>query len=439
MASVTNSSSIPSFGHVLPREAATKVQWWINSIVACLLFAVVFINAADFRGDTGEEFAVHWQIHLRLLVCAACGSIALLLLHQSLSPFFTFPGMLIAAQIAWALIACIQSIDRTYSIVALVSLGSVVLLTPAAMRMLGGFRFLLIVGAGLVTFLLGSWVAYIAFPHIGVFNEQISNTEVFPRMGGLGHPNELGFYSACTVVLFAALHYCRRLPTSIAGAAVLLGLATVITCFSRTSIILMIIGLLVVYRREIMTEKFVLLGLIIGLILIPSVAYFYATGELDWIVAESLDKISKSGSSDELTTGTGRTEIWAYAIQKIGEQPLFGYGYGTARFVMVDHSFHCHNIFLNYCMASGILAGMMYLGLAMYLLYAMWVDPRPEIDGLLILILVGGLAEGLLISPVPTTQMLVFLAGTFWRQLDMNIERDRGLVQPPGFGDFAKA
>ena len=417
-------SALPS-NYTLERRVSEDASRGVKLIVSCLVFSIIFINAADFRGDTGEKFSVHWQIYLRLLNCAVCGLMGMILLHRSFLPYFQMPGLLMSGLIVWIGVSCVFSIDRSYSIASFISLGCIALLTPAAMKVLGPFLFLLSAGIGFVLFLVGSWITYIVFPDIGVFKEQISNTEVFERMGGLGHPNELGFYSANTVVLFSALHYCRRISVMFALPVILLAFVTLATCFSRTSLLLTFVGLITVYRQEIFTGKFVVAALLIALTVMPVGSYFYATGELDWFIADLGDKVSKSGSSDELSTATGRTEIWSYAIQKISEEPLKGYGYGTQRFVMKDHSYHCHNIFLNYCMSSGILGGLLFLSMALFLLYGMWQTPRPEIDGLVMMILVGGFAEGLLIAPAPTAPMLFFLAGLFWRQIGMNIYKDQ--------------
>lgn len=414
-------ASIPVASIDQPRHRANfnAASTTLQAVACLLVIGIVFLNAADFRGGTGETFSVHWQIYLRLLVCATSGCTAILLLHRSLQPFFTFPGLMMTGLIVWLGVSCIGSVNRNYSVVAYGCLGAIVMLTPALMSILGGFRFLASIGIGLLSYLVGSWIAYIAFPSVGLFHEQVSQTEVFDRMGGLGHPNELGFVAACSVVLFGAFHYCKRISFAVAAPLVLFGVITLLACYSRTSLILTSMGLLMVYRKEIFRESFMTWAILGAMLVVLVGGYSYATGELDWVISDSMTKLSKSGNSDELTTGTGRTNIWAYGIKLISERPLAGYGYAAHRFVMDEHSFHCHNSFLNYCMSGGLLAGILFLGMAGYLVRAMWMDPRPEIDGLLTLILLGGLAEGVLSAATPNGVMLLFVAGLFWRQLEM--------------------
>ncbi|WP_417745132.1 O-antigen ligase family protein [Rosistilla oblonga] len=394
----------------------------VTSFVGLLVFAVVFLNAADFRGDTGEEFSVHWQIYLRLLICAVCGGTGILLVSKSYRAFLTFPGFLITLLIAWIGVTLPFSVDRTYSLAAYVSLGAVAMLIPAAMQILGGYRYLMIVAAGLMTFIVGSWIAYLVFPEIGIFKEQITQTEVLERMGGLGHPNELGLYSAFTTVLFAVLGYGRRLSYLIVVPAMLLSLVTLVVCFSRTSMGITLVGLLVVYRKELFTQQTVIATLLLAILAIPPIFVVAGNGGFDWLVGDALEKLSKSGTADELTTATGRTDIWAYAIQRIGEQPLHGYGYMTARFVMEKYSYHCHNIVLNMCLNTGVIGGMTLLSMVLYFVYAIYHDPRYEVDGLVAVILAGGLIDGLLFAAVPSAAVLIWFSALLWRQLDMQFD-----------------
>lgn len=394
----------------------------VTSFVACLVFAIVFLNAADFRGDTGEVFSVHWQIYLRLLICAVCGGTGILLISKSYPALTTFPGFLITLLIAWIGLTLPMSVDRSYSTASYISLGAVTMLIPAAMQILGGYRYLLVIAAGLLTFLIGSWIVYLVYPEIGIFKEQITQTEVLERMGGLGHPNELGLYSAFTAVLFAVLGYSRRLSWWIVIPAMLLAAATLVVCFSRTSMGITVIGLLVVYRKELFTQRTVISVLLLSILVLPPIFVVAGTGGFDWLISDSLEKLSKSGSADELTTATGRTEIWAYALSRIADQPLHGYGYMTARFVMEKHSYHCHNIVLNMCLNTGVIGGLGLLAMILYMVYAILHDPRFEIDGLAAVILAGGLIDGMLFASVPSASILIWFSALLWRQLDMKLD-----------------
>lgn len=405
------------------RESTVPLAWSLEQVVCwCMLAGLVFLMGADFRGSTGGEFQVHWQIYLRLLLAMVAGGIGFLFLFpKTYRDFFAWPGMLVAAYIGMYAITLPISLDRSYSAAAWLSLVGVALFVVAAMRVLGGFRFFLAIAAGLTMFLLGSWVAYLVFPEIGVFQEQVTQTEVFNRMGGLAHPNELGFYSAYTVLVFAALGISGRIPWWIAGMGMMLGAITLVGCFSRTSILVCSLGLVFTFARHWRLQSNIIGLLGIAMVVLAVAFVALGSGQLDWQIEEALKGATKTGSTKELSTATGRTEIWQYGISQIAESPLYGYGYCSARFIMEEHSYHCHNIVLNAMMFGGIIAGMIVIAMILYLWGGVFFNARPEIDGIAVCMLTGGMVEGLLGAASPAASTILWITLIFWRQLDMRI------------------
>lgn len=386
-----------------------------------LIIGVVFLNAADFRGDTGEEFSVHWQIYLRLLVSAAAGAYGLLQLPKTIRDFITWPGLLVTAYILWYGITIPFSVDVKYSLVAWSSFVGVLLLIPATLRSLGGFQFLLAVASGLMLFVIGSWIAYLFFPEVGVFKEQITRTSVYERMGGLGHPNELGFYSALLVLVLAGLATCKRFSWFLASPGILLGLFTLSSSFSRTAIIACTIGLIFTLQNYWRRPGNYLAILLAGLLTMGVAFALLGAGRLDWIVERVLTSVTKSGSTDELASATGRTEIWAYGIEQILKSPAVGYGYCSARFVMSEHSYHCHNVVLNALMFGGLFSGLIVFAMVIYFLYSILFAANPVIDGLIVFLLIGGLVDGILGAPSPAAPTFLWFTILFWRQLRVSV------------------
>ncbi len=405
------------------RTAPQSVGWTLDKLVCWgLVMAVVFVMGADFRGDTGEDFQVHWQIYLRLLVAFVCGVVGVLLMFpRSFRDYLAWPGLLLTAYVGWYLVTIPTGIDRSFTAAAWVSLLGVAAFVPGAMRLLGGWGFMTAVAVGLTIYLIGSWIAYLLFPEIGVFQEQVTRTEVFERMGGLGHPNELGFYSAYTVLVFTSLGISKRMNMWLVAAGVALGAVTLVGCFSRTAIVVCCFGLVFALQGQwrVRGNAFAIaLGLALatgaGLVALGS-------GKLDWAIDRALKKVTKSGSTEELATATGRTEIWQYGIKKISESPLTGYGYCSARFIMVDHSYHCHNIVLNAMMFGGVISGLIVGSMVLYFVYSLIFNPRPEVDGIIACMVAGGMIEGLISAPSPAASILLWIAMLFWRQQQMHI------------------
>lgn len=386
-----------------------------------LVFSVVFFNAADFRGDSGEEFSVHWQIFFRLGICACCGLVGLAMLPHTLRHFLGLPGMFVGTSVLWILTTTPMSIAPAYSAAAEISLACVVCMIPAAMRTLGGRTHYLTIAFGLAVYLIGSWIAYLVFPEVGVFKEQVTQTEVVYRMGGLGHPNELGAYAAYCVIAFVALWYGRHLNARYCIAAIGLGMVTLVACYSRTSIIITAIGVAMVLRDAWFRRWTVLVAGAVAVLSLVILLAAFGSGKMDWFLRDLAVKVSKSGNTDELTTATGRTEIWAYAVDRIAERPLFGYGYGTGRFVMEEHSYHCHNIILNITLYTGLIGGGLLLMTMVWIWTAIAIRPRYEIDGWAVVILLGGMIEGMLVSSVPAASMMIWVTIVFWRQMGMSL------------------
>lgn len=403
--------------------SAPARAWTLEQAVFWLLVAALtFFMGADFRGSTGGEFEVHWQIYLRLLLAFASGALgALLLFPRTYRDFFTWPGILLTLLLVLYLLSVAFSASKSYSFAAWSSLLGVTLFIPGALRVLGGFRYLTAVATGLSFYMVGSWIAYLLVPSVGVFEEQVSMTEVYPRMGGLGHPNELGFFAAYTVIIFAGLGTSKRIGWTIAGAGMLLGIVTLVGCFSRTAIIVCTLGLLVTFQEYIRLRSLAAIGMFLGAGVLTVVFFVVASGTLDWAIEDSLRGLSKSGSTDELKTGTGRTEIWAYGIKKIAERPVRGYGYCTTRFVMEDYSYHCHNIVLNAMMFAGILAGFLVLTMVLYHVFFILTKPLPVIDGLAVVMLTGGMVEGLLGAASPAASTILWFTLLFWRPLRVEV------------------
>lgn len=405
-------------------RAADRESTWSLDTLACwsLVTAVVFINGADFRGGSAEEFTVHWQIYLRLLVAFASGCVGLALLpSRTFKDFITWPGLLVSLYVLWYGATLTTAIDRAYCGAAWASLVGVILMIPAAMRTLGGYRYWTAITTGLTLYVVGSWIAYLFFPDVGVFQEQVTKTDVFERMGGLGHPNELGFYSAYTVLVYLGLATSGRLRWRWAILGIALGAVTLINCFSRTATITCVIGVLFVLQSPLRRPGNIF-GILAGLALCASIGFAtVGSGKLDWFIAATLTKVTKSGSTEELSTATGRTEIWQEGIGLIRQSPVTGYGYCSARFVMDEFSYHCHNVVLNALMYGGVISGLLVASMLLYQWSNVFISPRPEVDGLIVCMLVGGMVDELIGSASPAASLLIWFSLIFWRQLDMSL------------------
>ncbi len=380
---------------------------------------VVFLNGADFHGANPDgSFRIHWQILLRLAISGLCGLVgAFYLFPYTYRDFLTWPGFLVSAMIAVCGLSQIFSLAPSYSLVAWICYVCVALTVPVAMRFLGATAYLSSILAGSVAFIIGSWIAYLFFPEIGVFQEFVSKTEFVERMGGLGHPNILGIVCALTIVITAGMATTRTIRWDLAAAIALFAGVTLITCYSRTSMICCLVGLTVTFRKDLLKAgNLAFLG-VFAMFAVLGLFLLVGSGNLDWYLKDLARGVSKSGDINELTTATGRTEIWSRALEFIASSPFGGYGYATQRFYMDDYSFHAHNMILNATLSAGIGGGLITLAMTLVILGGVLFKPRPLIDGLAVCMICAASIDGVIPQPSPSGPDMAWLSLIFWRQI----------------------
>jgi len=191
------------------------------------------------------------------------------------------------------------------------------------------------------------------------------------RYSGLASgPNAMGPLAVLGLICLWCMPYQRR---SVQSVAWLVGAVTLILTQSRTSWIAAVLCLLVLvyfqYRGRIgaglaqgrykLQSQF-LLGVLVALVLLCMAVL--VSGAL----GARVEKFLASRTGGDLVTLTGRTEIWAVAIEEWRRSPLFGYGpaiWDPYHRYQVGYSaaFHAHNQFLNVLAASGLIGLLSFL------------------------------------------------------------------------------
>ncbi|HMO14458.1 MAG TPA: O-antigen ligase family protein [Pirellulaceae bacterium] len=416
--STTNPTQLKA-DYTQPRSLVDWAFHLLNSDVrainsALILLAMIVLNGADFMGADPERLVINWQIYMRLAICGIAGSYAIIYGGTALEQLYRFPGMLVLAFGVWSLICTPFAMDPRYSIAAVVSFFTAIVFVPVAIDQLGKHRFVVTVLIGICIYTAISWCLYLALPEIGTWREYISLEDAVERMGGLGHPNTLGLFVSAGFVIALALWNDNRLRLFEVLVIAAIWVLTIAFCLSRTSFLVAFIAAgAVLYHRARTREGVASISavtLIIGLI----VLVLAFTGEIDDLWRRAALAFSKSGDVSELTTATGRTEIWLYAIEQIEKRPLFGCGYGCARFAMVDHSFHSHNLVLNAGLMTGVV-GMALVLMMVGVIFARLFNPSDAyVRGIAVLFLVGGTVESLIFEPAPTLPTILFLSLLFW-------------------------
>ena len=191
----------------------------------------------------------------------------------------------------------------------------------------------------------------------------------------------------------------RQLPL-LPVAMVLVGLASLLAAQSRVAMLASFAAVIVLIHPH-LTRRFGLsvLGGVVGLFVAVLAAGFGGA------VAR---RLSRTGDVEELTSFTGRTDVWDRVIDLIVERPFTGYGFNgsTAIFerelelgnIAFDAS-EAHNFILQIAMNGGIVAALlMTAAFVSYLSRSRW-RPDPIVSSFVMLVVVNGLTESIVREP----------------------------------------
>ncbi len=333
-----------------------------------VLFLAVFGNGIDItRGvDRGAGVSLSPQVVFRIAVGMAALAVAVWgwwrlpavrLLMQS------YRGWLFAAFVATAMLAIPTSVERPVSIFVASMLFGYTLLANSCLALHGYRTVVMDILWAVFLYVLIGWVVYLVYPEVGVYREYLTMTQSVDRMGGLGHPNTLG-RSAC-LVLIMTLVACRQrwLSWHVMWFMIPLFIATMIESKSRSPVIGTAIAI-AVFCLPLLRDRGTYALAAVGVLFLASIGIILeAWVGLDFLIQRLLPSATKSGDLSELTSLTGRTDIWRESIHYILERPLIGYGGGTSAKIMFEHSGHAHNMLLETALLYGIPAALIVAGL----------------------------------------------------------------------------
>lgn len=308
---------------------------------------------------------------------------------------------------AWALAGSVYSITPAYTAAAsLAFLGlwvtAVVLATSIDQRMALRWvtaTLLLMAAASLGMLAVAPKAAMVLYENSTIL-----------RLGGIfGNANALGGVSALALLLvavawlgmpYAGLRWMTALVLPLCGACLVL-------TQSRTAMLGLAAALVVltVRRWPFPLLPLLLLGAGAGAVLM---VYPQAIDTLTGLVA-------RSNRVEQVSTFTGRTEIWRYVVSAIGQAPLLGYGFASTRELIPAGyagpygwtTTSAHNLWLQVWVTTGLVGLCLTLAVVLGSLRSLVVAPAPLRDGMLVYVLFVGLLES---GPMgPSVNLLTFL------------------------------
>ena len=242
-------------------------------------------------------------------------------------------------------------------------------------------------------------------------------------MGGLGHPNALGRQCALLLALLVVLRHSWQVRWSIIAPLAALALVTLWRTDSRTAMAAAAaaVGVLWAQRYVPWWRGVVLLAAVLGIV-VGSAILLLDDGSAG--LDEFASSLSRTGEAEEIYNLTGRTDLWQFALDQIAASPLFGYGWGSARFVMVDGHFathHAHNLLLNVMLGGGVVAGLLLAAMLLGQLRRLFGSPAAFPDAITVLVCVGGLADYVMLNPIPDSHTALWLLALGWRTAEVGV------------------
>lgn len=399
-----------------------------TTIGTLLLAAAVTLTTFDFTLiEDVQRFSVDWQTILRLAVCAACGAYGLFSLSCTFGEFFRFPGAWSILFALWAMVTVPLGIAKAYSAAACFSLCCMTLFAPAVLVHLGGRRIAWTIVLSNMAFIVASWAFYFAGSELGMSKFTMPDGEIIWRVGG--DAQQLGFQAAWAIGLMLILGFERlaRWPVLVFP----LGFAAITLPFtqSRTAMLTAAAVVMSILVRRMSFLQAV--GIALMALLVGALAMLVLPADVLHIDLDKLqERVSRSGNPEELYNLTGRTEIWQYVVAKCEESPVLGWGYGCSRYVLARYAggdygafdlHHAHNLLLNITLCTGVVGGLLLVGMLLNQLLLAVGSHDPVPDMATVFILVAGITEPLLFGPMPRSHTVIWLLALFWRQSDASL------------------
>jgi O-antigen ligase len=256
-------------------------------------------------------------------------------------------------------------------------------------------------------------------------------------MGGLGHPNAIGRTGALAGLLCLALlrgrtlQSYRHVSTLMLLGIMLLSIATCFATFSRTALVSGLAGATFLLLDRLASRSGMAAFLTGALVIAFG---FFAVGLVmgGQLMGEfALSVGTKTGTIEELTSATGRTEIWVEAVRRVQERPLTGWGLNSSTIVLEEFSLHTHNLLLHAALSGGLLAGFLVAALLLWSLVFGLISSEPLIRAVSIYVLISGLFEDTCLDTFASASTQLWLVvllypalAVGWRRRNSPIENE---------------
>lgn len=384
-----------------------------------LVFIVSFANLANLSVDK-ENVGIDGQVLVKLMGIGAAGL-------YGMYGFFTdrrvrdivqtFPTFWMVIVIAMYFVAACFSITKMISFASAIAMVAVLLLTITALVQIGIMPVLNSIFAGMACFNVLSWVVYFVWPEVGILAEPLPEGKFAYRMSGLAHANTLGQFTGLTIVLGTVMYVTYQKRSLLRLSLILVAAGALVNSLSRTSLVATVIALAMAYRHVFLKREYFQRYVVLCFFGLLGILVLSTQVDIAQEIEKKMTLVSKSGDADELTSATGRAQIWAYTIRLIELRPITGYGAATSKYFLSDYSFYTHNLLLNVAFSTGIIGGAVMLVIVLGRLRAIVTYHHPLADGIIVFIFINGIFENVILSILCGMPTMLWFIALAWPSL----------------------
>lgn len=411
-------AALPNHIESLDQTTSNEGLRAVPLICFALMCAATMWNAIDIASDDEIQAGLDWVVAIKLVITAFAGivgGLGFLMDPRVRRTLLSGPGLILSLLgfvfLSTSVFAFheVANVCRAASVIYIVYL--VFIATALSVVRLRGVIIATLIGS--VINLVLNWGLYLT-GH-GAFEELLGDQVFVSRMGGLGHPNAIARVAMLAGLLSVAMLRSRELsPKLPIGRLVLYGIIvlsvmTAIATFSRTSIVAATAALFFLMSDKI-SSRGGMAVMFAGLAFLVASFLVFELASGGGMLGDSLLSVTtKTGDVQELTSATGRTDIWAEAIRLIGQRPVTGWGLNSAPVLLEDFSYHTHNLVLHATFSGGILAGFFVVTLLAWNFFFGLTSKEPIIRSVSMYVLVSGVLEDTVLDTFASTATLLWL------------------------------
>lgn len=416
MSSSLTSNSGPHY------QAIALLESRVLFVLALLaLIAISIFNPLHVETNDKVKLAPQLELMLRLGATALGGLVGMygiLFIPKVQRAFLTFPLAWVVGIWFLYITSTVFSPYRSIAFPTLVTFSSVVLFAPTALAVLGARNFILCVLGCLCFTLASSWLLYLGLPEYGVMIEITdASGEYVERMGGTSHPNALAGSSVFALIITIYLFSESKISWQIALAAAILSLSTLAMTGTRVAIAAGALAIIVIYRDLFFRRDFFALTCLASLA--AMVLLLLLVSGTFGNTSSILQSLTRSGDLDEITSVTGRAEIWEFVVKKIGERPIAGWGPGTAKTLLEPKFYllHTHNVVLNMALIGGVVGGFFAIMMFSQQLFISLSKCNALAAMISIVVIINSLTENPIFGNIPGPHTVLWIAALGWPTL----------------------